>query len=818
MHRSPFGCACALLVASVAFPGAARAAWSTDPTVNVPVCTAIGDQLPLVACTDGAGGMFIAWSDQRSGAHDLYATHLSAQGTVVAGWPVNGLAVCTASGDQTNPALVYDGSGGALVIWQDGRSVGAADIYAQHLTSAGTVSPGWPSLASNGLLLAGAPNKQFFPVAVSDGAGGALVAWQDLRNGVDENIYAQHVLAGGVIAPGWSPNGDSLCVASGDQTTPTIASDGAGGAIVAWNDHRGADLDIYAQHINGAGAIVAGWPGAIAGGLAISTQAMDDGPVTIAADGFGGAYLAWFGTASNTYRAQRVAGNGNVLGWPSAASGGLALGVTANLIQAPVVVADGAGGAIIAGAGVFSTASFAVHVGAGGDAAVDWTNSVSSPGAQIETESYGVSDGFGGAFVVANFGLTPIQESLDLYATHYTSAGALATGWASGGTPLSTAPGLQALAALVPDGQGGVLAAWADARDSAATGVDLYAQRIERFGHLGEPAPQIVSVLDVPNDQGGAVRVNWNASYLDAYPGFGVSSYQVWRQVPAAAAQAALRRGARLWRGDGAPPTGPAPVLRVSQESAQTFYWQPVASQPAFGLPGYSYVAATASDSVAASNPRTAFEVQAINGDEFWFSAPDSGYSVDNLPPAVPAAFAGTFVSGSGAFLNWNNNSEADLAGYHLYRGATPGFAPAPGDRIATLTSPGYTDAGAPPAYYKLSAFDIHGNESGFASLLPQGTAAVGPGAGPAFALAEPRPNPSRVGAFALSFTLPTADPATLEVVDLGGRAWMTREVGALGAGTHELDLAAARLAPGMYFVRLTQGGRRMVRRVVVLE
>ena len=44
-----------------------------------------------------------------------------------------------------------------------------------------------------------------------------------------------------------------------------------------------------------------------------------------------------------------------------------------------------------------------------------------------------------------------------------------------------------------------------------------------------------------------------------------------------------------------------------------------------------------------------------------WFSAPDSGYSVDNLPPAVPAPFTGQYVAGT-ASLHWNRNLEADLA------------------------------------------------------------------------------------------------------------------------------------------------------------
>src|SRR5437867_6075918 len=37
----------------------------------------------------------------------------------------------------------------------------------------------------------------------------------------------------------WVVDGIPLCAASGDQMFPTAVSDGAGGAIVAWQDARG---------------------------------------------------------------------------------------------------------------------------------------------------------------------------------------------------------------------------------------------------------------------------------------------------------------------------------------------------------------------------------------------------------------------------------------------------------------------------------------------------------------------------------------------------------------------------------------------------
>ena len=88
-----------------------------------------------------------------------------------------------------------------------------------------------------------------------------------------------------------------------------------------------------------------------------------------------------------------------------------------------------------------------------------------------------------------------------------------------------------------------------------------------------------------------------------------------------------------------------------------------------------------------------------------------------------------------------------------------------------------------------------------------------------AFALDPLRPNPTRSGALIVQFTLPTAAPARLELLDVAGRRLAAHEVGSLGAGQHTLDLGAGQhLAPGLYLVRLTQGANTRTTRVAVLK
>jgi hypothetical protein len=70
------------------------------------------------------------------------------------------------------------------------------------------------------------------------------------------------------------------------------------------------------------------------------------------------------------------------------------------------------------------------------------------------------------------------------------------------------------------------------------------------------------------------------------------------------------------------------------------------------------------------------------------------------------------------------------------------------------------------------------------------------------------QPNPARER-IAVAFTLPTAEPASLEIFDIAGRRLLQRDVGWMGPGSHVFSLGSGfRPAPGVYAVRLVQGGR----------
>jgi hypothetical protein len=87
-----------------------------------------------------------------------------------------------------------------------------------------------------------------------------------------------------------------------------------------------------------------------------------------------------------------------------------------------------------------------------------------------------------------------------------------------------------------------------------------------------------------------------------------------------------------------------------------------------------------------------------------------------------------------------------------------------------------------------------------------------------ALSLDSVRPHPVRGGRPHVRFRLATGAAARLELFDLGGRVVAARDVGALGAGQHDVTLGdGARLVPGLYWLRLTQGARSHAMRVAVL-
>jgi hypothetical protein len=488
---------------------------------GVAICAAPGDAVSPMIASDSAGGAVVTWCDYRTGGGDIYAQRVDTSGVVQ--WTVNGVALCTATGDQTNPAIATDGAGGAIVTWRDARIYYPLAIYTQRVDASGTVqwtgdgvalSPAtggecgpqiisagaggaivtWsdyrslnPDIyaqrvnasgefhwTSDGVALCVATGKQNFPAIMSDGAGGAIMAWAESRNG-NYDIYAQRISATGAAL--WTTRGVALCTETGEQYLPTIASDHMGGAIVAWVDYRNNvwDADIYAQRVNASGVVQ--WT---ANGVALCTDGWNQTNPIITSEIQGGAIVAWIDNRDSflDIYAQRVSASGTVQ-WTA---DGVRLCTQAGEQSSPAIVTDGGGGAIVVWQDLRNGSFYNIYAqrviasgvrtwGAYGVALCTATGSQSNP--KITT------DGAGGAIVAwtDSRNVYPGIYNNDIYAQRVNATGALQ--WGAGGAPLCTVMGDQLNPAIAPAGVGGAIVAWEDGR---GTSRDIYAQRVNASG------------------------------------------------------------------------------------------------------------------------------------------------------------------------------------------------------------------------------------------------------------------------------------------------------------------------------------------------
>ncbi len=289
-----------------------------------------GDHQSPAMASDGAGGVIVTWHDTRNSSEDIFVQRIDAAGNVM--WGPGGTAICTAAGMQYSPAITADGSGGAIIVWEDLRTGGIRDIYAQKIDAMGAVQ--W---TVDGVAICTAAFNQYDPKTVSDGSGGAIITWQDNRNS-EHDIYAQKITASGNIS--WTADGVPVCIVSGGQDYPDLISDGGGGAVIAWWDERGGQHDIYAQRILHTGS--ARWT---TGGVPVCEAAGSQALPRLVPDGSGGAIISWHdlrGATVDIY-AQRIDTWGNVL-WTV---DGVAVCTAVGTQAYPEIARNGTGGAII---------------------------------------------------------------------------------------------------------------------------------------------------------------------------------------------------------------------------------------------------------------------------------------------------------------------------------------------------------------------------------------------------------------------------------------------------------------------------------------
>lgn len=318
---------------------------------NNAVVVATGGSRPT-AVPDGAGGAIFLWEASREDVHgDIYGQRLDADGNRL--WGEHGIPLITATdvnGDGVDQGQVVgatDGAGGAIFAWRDSRN-GQREIYAQRVDPDG--NPLW---GEQGIPIAAScwpggscGNTHWHAQIVADGEGGAIITWDEMADGFHFSVWAQRVNAAGQVL--WAVDGVPLVYGPFHAYFPRIVSDGEQGAIVAWQDHRFVVPTVYfAQRLDATGT--PHWP---IGGVRIFSANASVGTegYDMIEDGAGGAILAWVdgrnenGTNNADIYAQRIGASGDLLWSPD----GVPACRRPRHQYTPILATTGDGGAIVA--------------------------------------------------------------------------------------------------------------------------------------------------------------------------------------------------------------------------------------------------------------------------------------------------------------------------------------------------------------------------------------------------------------------------------------------------------------------------------------
>lgn len=165
-----------------------------------------------------------------------------------------------------NPKVTTDGAGGAIIAWEDDYAWGR-DIVAQHVDSSG-----YNRWAIDGVVICNAELDQYMWAGdiVSDGHGGAFIAWTDHRFSVapetgyhdSASVYIQHINSAGELM--WQENGIRISNGKDWASGIKLIQDGAGGVVAAWiNEHDDPPYiyhwpSVITQRITSAGELL--WP------------------------------------------------------------------------------------------------------------------------------------------------------------------------------------------------------------------------------------------------------------------------------------------------------------------------------------------------------------------------------------------------------------------------------------------------------------------------------------------------------------------------------------------------------------------------------
>jgi len=218
-----------------------------------------------VVCSDGSGGVFVAWTKVDDvfnsedttfySYYDIYAQRIDSNGVRL--WGNEGVEVAYVGDYKFNDLrIIPDNSGRAVVCWSyipwpkmppanDCKEPAWIHIYTQMIDGSGNIL--WQD---GGIRISERASTKGYDVAV-DGAGNTFVVWSEYDESASD-IFAQKINFNGYKVWGEGDRGIIICGGYGNQQAPRITYDGRGGSIIFWDDDNEFDgyYNIYAQQVD----------------------------------------------------------------------------------------------------------------------------------------------------------------------------------------------------------------------------------------------------------------------------------------------------------------------------------------------------------------------------------------------------------------------------------------------------------------------------------------------------------------------------------------------------------------------------------------
>ncbi len=328
---------------------------------------------------------------------------------------------------------------------------------------------------------------------------------------------------------------------------------------------------------------------------------------------------------------------------------------------------------------------------------------------------------------------------------------------------------------------------------------------------------EILSVTDVPNDQGRQVHVVWSRFGGDGTSDNPVENYMVLRKDMVGLAKVNPKYNSfDEIPGDISSMT-PGDVVMDEGE-----VWTYVVQYPAAQLFEYSVVAPTLVDVMGTDTTMTAFKVLGITANGLTAETEEvEGFSVDNLAPVPPVGFAGVFSDGS-IDLVWEEPVDEDFNYFALYKGLESGFDPATTEPIAVTSSLSFSDAdivNGKTYYYTLAAVDFAGNVSTFAPELSFIVTDVIDGSGmpTEFSLSQNYPNPFNPTT-EIRFGVPEQSNVKITIYNTVGKQVAVLVNKSFGAGYYTYTFDARNLSTGVYFYEMQTNSFRQTYKMLLIK